>query len=109
MPCETLHGFCPGRDAEAVARLGETCILSRVPWRCPACRTVIQHNPFEDRPRTGEVYRCHVCRLSLELHTASDKLIVAPLDFDNGIDPSANLKRDKPTPSRPRRRRQTKA
>jgi hypothetical protein len=81
-----------------------------VPWRCPACRTVIQHNPFEDRPRTGEIYRCHVCRLSLEFHAGSDKLIVAPLDFDNDIEPSANLKRDNRAPSsRPRRTRQTKA
>jgi hypothetical protein len=55
-----------------------------VPWHCPACRTIIHHNPLEDRPRTGEIYRCHVCRLSLEFHLGTDKLIVAPLDFDNG-------------------------
>lgn len=65
-----------------------------MPWRCPACRTVIHHNPLEDRPRTGEIYRCHVCRLSLEFDTGTDKLIVAPLGFDNAGERHAGPDRD---------------
>ena len=48
----------------------------RMPWRCPACRTVIRHNPFEDVPHVGVDYRCHVCRLELELDPDTERLEV---------------------------------
>jgi hypothetical protein len=81
-----------------------------MPWRCPACRTVIHHNPLEDRPRSGEIYRCHVCRLSLEFHSATDKLIVAPLGFDNDDEREHRTDRDgrKTQPARRLRKPQQK-
>jgi len=51
-----------------------------MPWRCPACRTPIRHKPFEDIPRVGVDYRCHVCRLELELNANTDRLDVTPAE-----------------------------
>jgi rubredoxin len=51
-----------------------------MPWSCPACQIQIKHNEFEQAPRAGSVYRCHVCRLELVLDVATGKLTVAPLD-----------------------------
>jgi rubredoxin len=48
-------------------------------WRCPACQTPIRHTEFGHRPRPGEQYRCHVCRLELVADPDSGKLTVAPL------------------------------
>ena len=50
-----------------------------MPWYCPACKAQIRHSDLDDRPRSGQTYRCHVCRLDLELDVVSQKLIVAPL------------------------------
>jgi hypothetical protein len=54
-----------------------------MPWRCPACRTVIRHSELEEKPRLGAVYRCAVCRLELVLDPETDKLTVAPFDTSN--------------------------
>jgi hypothetical protein len=62
-----------------------------MPWRCPACQVAIEHNPHEDRPRTGVTYRCHVCRLELVLDPVTDRMVVAPRPDDS-------------PPERPRRR-----
>ncbi len=51
-----------------------------MPWRCPACQAEIQHTEGEARPRPGERYRCHVCRLELVLDRATDRLTIAPVD-----------------------------
>jgi hypothetical protein len=51
-----------------------------MPWRCPACHTQIRHSELELKPRAGERYRCHICRLELVLDPATDKLTVTPLD-----------------------------
>ena len=62
-----------------------------MPWRCPACHLPIHHNELEPKPRTGAVYRCHICRLELMLDAATDRLAVAPLPGDfparSGTDP----------------------
>jgi hypothetical protein len=50
-----------------------------MPWFCPACQTAITHTEFEERPRSGVRYRCHVCRLELVLNESNQKLTVAPL------------------------------
>jgi hypothetical protein len=50
-----------------------------MPWRCPACQTQIRHNEFEDTPRIGQVYRCHICRLELVLDANTKKLTVTPI------------------------------
>ncbi len=54
-----------------------------MPWHCPACRTVINHDPLDKRPTQGEQFRCHVCRLALEFDPASERLIVAPFENDD--------------------------
>jgi rubredoxin len=59
-----------------------------MPWRCPACRTEIQHNPADARPRTNEAYRCHVCRLELVFDEGSSKMVVAPFETDYQIEPT---------------------
>jgi len=48
-----------------------------MPWRCPGCRSPIAHHPEESRPRVGQRYRCHVCRVDLEFDANSDKLMLA--------------------------------
>jgi predicted SprT family Zn-dependent metalloprotease len=50
-----------------------------MPWRCPACQLQIRHSPHEERPRPGERYRCHICRLELVLDVKTDRLIVVPV------------------------------
>jgi rubredoxin len=50
-----------------------------MPWRCPACSIPIRHSEVEDRPRIGQRYRCHVCRLELVFDPHTNKLRVAPL------------------------------
>ena len=58
-----------------------------MPWRCPACRTEIRHNPADARPRINEAYRCHVCRLELVFDEPSSKMVVAPFETDYQIEP----------------------
>jgi len=52
-----------------------------MPWRCPACQSPINHSPIEAQPRAGVRYRCHICRLELELDTDTNELDVAPFDI----------------------------
>lgn len=58
-----------------------------MPWRCPACRTEIRHNPVDARPRTNEAYRCHVCRLELVFDEESSKMVVAPFEIGDHLEP----------------------
>jgi predicted RNA-binding Zn-ribbon protein involved in translation (DUF1610 family) len=46
-----------------------------MPWRCPACGTVIEHRETEMRPSRGALYRCHVCRLELAFDLITERLI----------------------------------
>jgi hypothetical protein len=55
-----------------------------MPWRCPACQTVIEHDQhLPPEPRPGVVYRCHICRLELVVDVDSNKLMVARLPDEN--------------------------
>jgi len=54
-----------------------------MPWRCPACQIQIRHNEFEETPRVGHVYRCHVCRLELILDATTNQLTLAPILEDD--------------------------
>ena len=47
-----------------------------MPWRCPMCGMQIRHSDADDRPHSGDLYRCHVCRLELVLDVTSDRLVV---------------------------------
>jgi len=47
-------------------------------WKCPACRHVIRHSDYEDTPRPGAKYRCHICRLELIADLERARMIVAP-------------------------------
>lgn len=49
-----------------------------MPWRCPACQLPIEHGLGEMLPRSGIVYRCHICRLELIFDDTASRLIVAP-------------------------------
>ena len=53
-----------------------------MPWRCPACYTQIQRTVLDgdDRPRQGQHYRCHVCRLELVWNERTNALDVSPID-----------------------------
>jgi hypothetical protein len=57
-----------------------------MPWRCPACRTEIRHNPVDASPRPNETYRCHVCRLELVFDERSSKMVVAPFETDYQVE-----------------------
>jgi predicted SprT family Zn-dependent metalloprotease len=50
-----------------------------MPWTCPACSLAIRHSEQEATPRSGVVYRCHICRLELILDVAANKLVLAPM------------------------------
>jgi len=54
-----------------------------MPWRCPACSTIIRHKETERTPRAGTRYRCYVCRIGLEYQTAANKMIVVRSDDDS--------------------------
>jgi hypothetical protein len=69
-----------------------------MPWRCPACRTEIQHNPLDARPDPKSEYRCHVCRLDLRFDAPTDRMAVAPLDGEPA--PPAPRARVLPLPHR---------
>ena len=58
-----------------------------MPWHCPACNSIITHSEVEPKPRIGERYRCHVCRLTLEFDGAIEKLTIAPLEADHHVEP----------------------
>jgi rubredoxin len=54
-----------------------------MPWHCPACQTIIRHSELDPKPRGGERYRCHVCRLTLDFDEPSEKLVIAPFETDH--------------------------
>jgi hypothetical protein len=56
-----------------------------MPWRCPACQSLIQLGPAEDRPQPRTVYRCSVCRLELTLDADTGRLDVPPLSADDDL------------------------
>jgi hypothetical protein len=56
-----------------------------MPWRCPACETIIKQHDGEQAPRAGARYRCHVCRLELILSDRSDVLMIAPFEVDHRV------------------------
>ena len=60
-----------------------------VSWNCPACNTVLRHSELDAKPRTGERYRCHICRLSLDFDARLDRLVVAPFEADHQPNVSA--------------------
>ena len=64
-------------------------------WNCPACNTALRHNELDLKPRAGERYRCHICRLSLDFDESLDRLVVAPFEGDH-------LPDRLPAPERPR-------
>jgi len=59
-----------------------------MPWRCPACRIEIRHNPTDAMPDPTADYRCHVCRLDLRFDWATRKMFIPPLQTD----PLVNLR-----------------
>jgi len=52
---------------------------SRMPWRCPACGTWVRHSDLEAKPRAGDRYRCHTCRLELTLNPNTGRLTMTPM------------------------------
>ena len=56
-----------------------------MPWRCPACRTHVQHTT--DDPRSDRIYRCPVCRLQMIFDPVAKKMRPVP---PNGNDDETN-------------------
>ena len=53
-----------------------------MPWKCPACSTLIRQQltaAGHDSPMPGAIYRCDVCRLELVLDLGADQMTLAPL------------------------------
>lgn len=69
-----------------------------MPWRCPACRTEITHDPFDGRPRAGTPYRCHVCRLELQFDDRANRMEIAPFETDHAVDRPEDRRRIAPAP-----------
>ena len=74
-----------------------------MPWRCPACYTQIQRTVLDDRPREGQHYRCHVCRLELVLNERTNALDVAPLDGVDVTPPARSIPLPASAPKQKRR------
>ena len=50
-----------------------------MPWTCPACGEHVHHHHIgQNVPRTGVIYRCHVCRLELIFDAKIGKMRPAP-------------------------------
>jgi hypothetical protein len=52
-----------------------------MPWRCPACRTHVQHGAT--LPRADCVYRCPVCRLQMTFDPTHQKMKPVPPNDDD--------------------------
>ena len=53
-----------------------------MPWKCPACSTLIRQQltaAGHDSPVPGAIYRCDVCRLELVLDVRAHQMTLAPL------------------------------
>jgi hypothetical protein len=67
-----------------------------MPWKCPSCTQEIRHDPTDDAPRLGVLYRCHVCRMELVLDGTSGALLASTLmssataDDSGPADPSTS-------------------
>ncbi len=83
-----------------------------MPWTCPACRLAIRHSEHDDTPRTGVIYRCHVCRLELVVDIIEGKMTLAPFRSSaedpplESPPPDSGGDRDSARPSRKRAPRQ---
>jgi hypothetical protein len=42
----------------------------------------IQHHDYEEYPRAGTTYRCHICRLELVFDSKTERLVVQPMRPD---------------------------
>ena len=76
-----------------------------MPWRCPACYTQIQRTVLDgdDRPRQGQHYRCHVCRLELVMNERTNVLDVVPLDSTDAPPPARSIPLPPTAPKQKRR------
>jgi len=81
-----------------------------MPWRCPACQTQIRRSTIDDgdRPRQGQHYRCHVCRLELVLDPRTNALDIVPIDGVDATPPARLLPLPPSVPSVRKRKRQSK-
>jgi len=75
-----------------------------MPWHCPACQTIINYTRGEQTPRYGDRYRCHVCRLELQLDPVTQKLTLAPLDVEQGAESRSRPLSASPAPNQPMRK-----
>ena len=74
-------------------------------WNCPACSTALRHSDLDAKPRSGERYRCHICRLSLDFDEQLDRLVVAPFEADHQPERTIlERPRTLPPPFTPRRK-----
>jgi hypothetical protein len=70
----------------------------RMRWRCPACRSEIQHHPVDTSfPDPHDAYRCHVCHLDLRFNPVTQTMEVTPLDDEHRVE-SARAPRGMPPP-----------
>jgi len=51
----------------------------------------VRHDAVAGPPRTGEAYRCHVCRLDLRFDPARNQMMIAPLETDHAVRPKSTL------------------
>ena len=52
------------------------------PWHCPVCKSIVRLRDVELRPRLGERYRCHVCRLELLLNEVTGLMEIVPFEAE---------------------------
>jgi len=49
-----------------------------MPWRCPGCQNIIEHEG--DTPKVETLYRCHRCRISLKYNPVLKRLTAVRVD-----------------------------
>ena len=85
--------------------MNDAVVALVMPWHCPVCRSVVRLRDIEVRPRLGEPYRCHVCRLELQLNESTDLMEIAPFDGEHPMPPApAPRRRAIPAPLTRRRK-----
>jgi hypothetical protein len=83
-PSRFLDRFRIIQSTEEITAIGTVYVpLPDMPWRCPACRTHVQHS--STLPRADRVYRCPVCRLQMRFDPTEQKMKpLSPNGDDDG-------------------------
>jgi len=70
-------------------------------WRCPGCRTEIQHLSMDRLPNPRDDYRCHLCRVNLRFDPVLRMMVVAPVDTYRQVSDALPMRTGMPARRKP--------